>query len=143
MGSKYNLSIARQKFFKNRREITDKIFHSEFVEVIEKHNDLFVWLEDTEKGKKTLSNLDKFRESFRAGIIKGHHKIQACCDFDLKKGWHKLLLDYIELYGTISITGMPKINKYHLKILLDIANSLGALLLNNGTEVINESNLDE
>jgi len=141
MSKNYNLSIAKQKYTRSRSEIKLKISHQDFIDVIESRGDYFNWLENTDKGKNTLSHLDKIPEAFRENILKGHNKIQACAEYNLKKGYHEFLLDYIDLYGSVSITIMSKITDNYLQILINIAESLNAHLLNNGTEVINKNTL--
>lgn len=134
-------SIAKEKY-DFRLQIKEPVSYEKWVEFIESRPDYFTWLENTEKGKKTLSNLDQIPEPFREGVLKGHNKSQACAEFNIKKGHHEVLVDFIEKYGKVSTTFMKPVTRQHLEILLEMADHMEAYLLNNGDEVIDKQTLD-
>ena len=134
-------TIAKERY-DNSTKITAKLSYPKWVEFIEKNSDYFIWLEDTEKGKQTLANLDKVPESFREGVLKGHNKSRAFAEFNSQKGYYEMYVDFVEKYGLITTTFMKSITLKHLSILLDMANYLDAYLLNNGTEIIDEKVLN-
>lgn len=133
-------TIAKEKY-RNRKNLTKQVSYSNWVEFIDNHQGYFIWQEDTEEGKETLKNLDKIPESFREGILKSHNRSRAFAEYNEKKGYYEIYIDYIELFGTVSTTFQKKIEKRHLEILLDMADYLDALLLNNGTEIIDRDYL--
>lgn len=134
--------IAKEKF-KNLSKIEKKLSHDLFVEFIEKYKDYFIWQEDTEEGKKTLIGLSEIPESFREKITNIHNKRWANAEFNSKKGYYEVILKFNQRLGVISTTFQKKIRKHHLELLLEMANYLDAHLLNNGTEIIDESYLDD
>lgn len=134
--------IAKEKF-KNISKIEKKLAHDLFVEFIEKHKNYFTWQEDTEEGKKTLSNLSEIPESFREKITNSHNRRWANAEFNTKKGYYEVILKFNQRIGIISTTFQKKITKEHIKILLEMANYLDALLLVDGTKVINEETLND
>lgn len=134
-------SIAKEKY-DYRLNIKEHVSYDKWVEFINYKNDYFTWLEDTEEGKKTLENIDKIQIAFKEGILKGHNKQKACAEFNFKKGYYEVIVQYNEKYGHISTTFMKPVNEKHIRILLDMAKNLNAYLLNNGNEIIEESILE-
>jgi hypothetical protein len=134
------LSIAKEKF-RFSTDIKSKVIEEDWVAFIESRQDYFTWLEDTEKGKKTLGNLDEIPESFREGILKGHNKSRAFAEFNQKKGYHEFYVDFVDDYGKVVVTSQKKITKEQIKVLLEMAQHLDALLLNNGNKIIDEQYL--
>lgn len=137
-----DLSIAKEPYT-NRSKIKNKLSRDKWIEFIERNQEYFTWLENTEKGKQTLSNLEAVPESFREAVVKGHFKTQACAEFNSGKGYYEILIEFIDKYGTISTTFIKPIDKAHLHILFNMAEYLDALLLNNGTQVIDRSFIEK
>lgn len=133
-------SIAKEKF-RWSSEVKQKLSYQKWIDFIESHKEYFIWQEDTEEGKNTLANLHEVPESFKEGILKGHNKSRAFAEFNNKKGFYEVYVDFNERYGTISTTFQKKIERRHLELLLEMANHLDALLLVDGTKVINEETL--
>jgi len=131
------LSIAKEKY-QFSTGIKSKVSKKKWIEFIEMNSGYFTWLEDTKAGKDTLSTLDKVPESFREGVLKGHFKSQACAEFNAKKKYYEVIVDFIDDYGKVATTIMKPITKAHLRRLLDMANYLDAYLLNNGNEIIDD-----
>lgn len=130
-------SIAKEKF-DYRLDIKNPISYDKWVEFIELNSNYFTWRENTDEGKQTLADIDKVAESFREGILEGHNKKRAYAEFNEKKGYFELYIDFVEKFGKISTTFQKSITKDHLRMLLDMANHLDAYLLSNGTEIIDE-----
>ena len=130
--------IAKEKF-NNISKVKEKLSKETWVEFINNNTDYFIWLENTERGKKTLANLDKIPESFKNGVLRNHDKQEACAEFNQKKGYHEVVVQFNERLGVIGTTIQKPITKAHLRMLLDMANHLDAYLLNNGTEIIDEA----
>lgn len=129
--------IAKEKF-SNISHTKPSLSYEKWVEFIEMNGEYFDWLENTEKGKKTLANIDQIPESFRKKTLEGLSKKQACAEFNSKKGYHEVVLQYNDRLCVIGTTFMKPITIKHLRILLDMATYLDAYLLNNGTEIIDE-----
>jgi len=129
--------IAKEKF-SNISKVTTKLSLDKWVGFVESHLDYFTWLEETDKGKRTLANLESIPESFREGVLKSHNKQQACAEFNRNKGYHELIVQFNNRLGVIGTTFQKPITRDHLRMLLAMANHLDAYLLNNGTEIIDE-----
>jgi len=134
-------SIATEKY-DHRMNFKEPVSYNKWVEYIENNKDYFVWTEDTEKGKKISANIDQISEVIREGVLRTLNKRQACAEYNERKGYHEVLVTYIDKFGKISTTFMKRINRKHLQILLDMATYLDALLLNNGRQIINQDIID-
>ena|SRR5688572_14161958 len=132
--------IAKEKF-KFLSKPLSQLDYYKWTEFIDKNNDYFTWIEDTEDGKKTLASIDKVPESFREGVLKGHNKRKAYAEFNGTKGYHEIVIQFNEELNVIGTTFMKKITKEHIKRLLKLANHMEALLLNNGTTIIDDNYL--
>lgn len=133
--------IAKERFdFINK--IQNKIDYDKWVEFIEMNLDYFTWLENTDKGKRTLSSINKYPESFREGLLTSHNKRQALAEFNSKKGYYEVLLNFSG-YGLITTTFMKKITENHLRILIDMSKYVDGYLLNNGKQIIDNTILDD
>ena len=134
--------IAKEKF-KNISKIEKKLSYDSYIEFIDTYQDYFTWEEETEQGKNTLENLHKIPKSFRDGILKSHNKQKANAEFNLKKGYYEISLNFNHDLGVIGTTFQKKIKKHHLELLLEMANHLEALLLINGTTIVDENTLNK
>ncbi|MBL6448291.1 hypothetical protein JMN32_18395 [Fulvivirga sp. 29W222] len=130
-------SISKEKY-DYRLDLRQRVSYEKWVNFIENHKKYFIWQEETDEGRETLAKLDKIPESFREGIVKGHNKSRAFAEFNPKRSYYEMYVDFNEKYGMVTTTFMKPITKDHLRILLDMANYLDAYLLNNGTEIIDE-----
>lgn len=135
------LSIAKEKYeYSDRVKI--KLDYDNWVDFIEQNRGYYIWLEESEKGKERLANIDKIPESFRAGILEQLNKTQVFAEFNTKKGYHEIVIDFHKDIGVIKTTFMKKVTKDHLKRLLEMANHLDALLLKYGKEIIDEKAIE-
>ncbi len=135
------LSIAKEKY-EYSDQVKVKLDYDRWVAFIEQNKDYYIWLEESEKGRERLANIDKIPESFRAGILEQLNKTQVFAEFNTKKGWHEIVIDFHQDNGVIKTTFMKKVAKSHLKRLFEMAKHLDALLLNNGTEIIDEKAIE-
>jgi hypothetical protein len=133
--------IAKETF-ERVSKVKNKLDYCKWVEFIENNLDYFTWLENTEKGNNTLKNLDNIPQSFRDGIIKGHNKQSAYAEYNDQKGYYEVIFNFNNELGVVGTTFQKKINAVNIKILLSLANHLDAYLLNHGTEIIDESYLE-
>lgn len=138
----YNLWIAKEPF-ERISKVKNKLDYCKWVEFIEDNLDYFTWLENTEKGKNTLTNIDKIPQSFREGIIQGHKKQSAYAEFNDQKGYYEVILNFNKELGVVGTTFQNKINAIHIITLISLANHLDAYLLNNGTEIIDKNYIEK
>ncbi|MBL6446724.1 hypothetical protein JMN32_10400 [Fulvivirga sp. 29W222] len=134
-------TIAKEKY-KWSNQIHNKLSYELWVNFIDDNQDYFTWLESTEIGKERLLNIDNIPISFRKGTLEQLQKGQALAEYNEKKGYHEIIIDFHKEFGMVHTTFMKPITKDHLRILLDMANYLEAYLLNNGTEIIDEKALE-
>lgn len=130
-------SIAKEKFTYSD-QVKIRLDYEKWKEYVDTHQDYYTWYENTQDGIFKRANLDKVPEFFRDGELKRLNKAQAFAEFNQKKGWHEIVVDFHQDTGVIKTTFMKKITKAHLRRLLDMANYLDAYLLNNGNEIIDE-----
>lgn len=135
-------SIAKEKY-KWSDQINTKLDYKKWTEFIEVNKDYYIWLEDSEKGKERLANIDKIPENFRDGALDSLNKRQAYAEYNNKKGWYEIIINFNMEYGIVHTTFQKKITKAHLRRLLEMANHLDAYLLNSGKTVIDEEVIEE
>lgn len=122
-------------------DVKSKVDYKKWVEFIESHSEYFSWLENTEKGKKTLSQIDLVPASFKENVLIAHNKLKALAELN-KSGYHEVIIHFNNKTGTIGSTFQKKITKKDLTLLLEMANYLDALLLNNGDEIIDKEYIE-
>lgn len=132
-----DLDIAKNKF-NFSTEISEELIYVDWVGYIESHSDYFTWREKTKEGEETLSNINKVPESFREGVLLGLNKIIAYAEFNQKKNLYDLNVGFVREYKRIRISFERKPNLEDLKRFLEMANYLDALLLVDGTTIIDE-----
>lgn len=119
----------------------EDINYSEWVKYIDLRQDYFTWAENTEEGKETLANIDKVPESFRERTLMAYSKNRCYAEYNSKKKYYDITVSNYD--QKIGISFERKVTKEDLMRLLDMAKSLGAYLLNNGNEIIDEKVLDD
>jgi hypothetical protein len=135
-------SIAKEKY-KWSNQIEKKLDYEKWIEFIDNHQDYFTWYENTKSGIETKNRIDEVPEDFREGVLGGLNKMQASAEYNRKKGWYEIIIDYHIDYGCVHTTFMKKITKEHLKMLLEMANHLDGYLLNSGKTIIDEKVIEE
>lgn len=131
--------IAKEKFV-NINLNKQKLDFNKWVEFIENDKDYFIWYEETLDGIHLLENLDKVPTWARDGILNSF-KGKALAEYN-NKGYYEIVFTFNKELNVISTTFMKRISQKHLYRLLEMANYLDALLLNNGTEVIDEKTIE-
>jgi hypothetical protein len=103
------------------------------------HQDYYTWYENTKDGIYMKNNINEIPENFREKVLNGLNKKEVLSEFNDKKGYYEIVVNYNIELGIISTTFMKRIKKEHLERLLDMANYLDAYLLNrNGKTIIDE-----
>lgn len=136
-----NLSIAKE-VYNQARFIINKLSYEKWIDYIDNHQDYFTWEDDTPNGIYRRNNIDKIPEWAKEGILNSQ-KTKAFAEFNNKKGWYEIVFSFHKDFGIITTTFQKKITIKHLKILLEMANYLDALLLNNGTQIIDEKVIED
>ena len=129
--------IAKERF-DNISNIKNKLPYNKWVEYIEMHQDYYTWYENTEGGISEKNNMDKIPESFREKVLYSLNKTSVRAEFNKKKRYYEVVVQFNDKLNVIGTTFMKPIKKEHLRRLLDLANHLDALLLDNGKTIIDE-----
>lgn len=121
---------------------TEPLDSDKWIQFIDNHSNYFVWNEDTEEGKKTLENINEISADFKERVLESLNKTSCYAEFDHKNKRYDLFVGlYSSLnYIKIQFARTPKLED--LRIFVDMANYLDALLLVNGTKIIDEKMID-
>lgn len=136
-----DLDIAKNPFDYSR-DIVEDLNYKKWVEYVNEQSDYFTWREMTVEGIETLANIEKVPESFRERVLLGHNKVVCYAEYDPKKKYYGLNVGYVKEYKRIRISFERPVTLQDLKRFLAMAKHLDALLLNNGTEIIDEQVLE-
>lgn len=117
---------------------TEPLDYEKWVTFVDLHQDYFVWNENTESGKNTLENINNISEEFRERVLMSLNKGGCFAEFDNKKGVYNISVSINKVYNwiTIQFARTPKLED--LNIFLEMAESLDALLLKDGKEIIDK-----
>lgn len=144
------MKLKRDLDFKIAKGVIETVFtknkpldYNKWVEFVDNHSSHFVWKEETKKGKEDLINMDKVPEKFRERVLASLNKSACYKEFDEKKGFYNInvSINKIDHWVSISFERTPKLGD--LEIFVKMANYLDALLLVDGTKVINEETLKD
>jgi hypothetical protein len=139
------LELNRDADFRIAKNTIDTVFtknepldYKKWVDFIDVHQEQFIWREKTKDGIDALNNIDNVPESFRERVMNSLKKGSCYKEFDEEKGYYNINVGFNNINHWISIgfERTPVITD--LKIFLEMANHLDALLLKDGTEIINE-----
>lgn len=131
------------------KNIIDSVFtksspleHQKWIDFVDRNKQIFVWKEHTKDGKQTSEDINNVPELFRDRVLKSHNKIVCYSDFDNKKGYYNINVGFNseDHWIRIGFERDPEIKD--LRIFLEMANHLDALLLKDGTEIIDEKGLE-
>jgi len=129
--------IAKEKY-DNILHIISKLPYNEWVEYINMNQDYYTWYENTEDGIYSKNHIDEYPKWSQEKVSYSLNKTKVLAEFNKKKGYYEIVVQYIDKLNVIGTTFMKPIKKEHLIKLLDMANYLDALLLNHGDEIIDE-----
>lgn len=139
------MRFNRSTQFYIAKNILDSVFttnepldYEKWLHFIDQNQSEFVWYEDTIAGKETIANIDKVPDGFKGRVIAGLNKITCFKEFDSKNGHYNINCSFGSENNWISI-GFERTPKLEdLTIFFKMANHLGALLLVDGNQVIDE-----
>jgi hypothetical protein len=121
---------------------TEPLDNEKWVQFVENHSDYFTWNEDTEDGKKTLENIDEISEEFKERVLASLNKGGCFAEFDEHRNLYNISVGINKEYNwiTIQFARTPKMED--LKIFVEMAKHLDALLLKDGKEIIDEKMIE-
>lgn len=137
-----NFRIARAESI-NASSKLESLDYQKWVNFIDSQPDKFVWNENTDEGRKTLENIDSFRERVRAKILSTLNKGVCLSEYDNIAGRYNISVTFYDELNWITINFARTPRPDDLKIFVEMAKHLDALLLVDGTHIIDENNLNE
>ena len=138
------------KFNKNTqfyiaKNIMDSVFtknqpleYEKWIDFVDRNQNKFIWYEKTKSGLEAFENIDKVPEDFKERVIASLNKVRCFNEFDEKKGYYNINcgFSYVNNWICIGFERIPKLDD--LKIFIAMAKHLDALLLVDGTKIIDE-----
>jgi hypothetical protein len=122
---------------------TQPLNYEKWVEFVDKNQDNFIWYENTKSGLEAKANIDKVPEDFKERVFASLNKVRCFKEFDEEKGYYNINCGFSSANNWISI-GFERTPKLEdLKIFVEMAKYLDALLLKDGTEIIDEKVIEE
>jgi hypothetical protein len=137
-----DLDIAKEKFNLSS-EIINCIDYDKWVEHIDNNNDVFTWFEQTKDGKKIIEKLDTIPDDFKNSFLSLLNKVRCFTAYNFKKNIYEISVGYSKASEKISISFERPPSLEDLKIFLEMAKHLDALLLKDGKEIIDEKVIEE
>ena len=121
---------------------TKPLDYDNWVKFVDENFDYFIWNENTEEGKKSLQNIVNVPEDFKERVLASLNKVRCFAEFDDKKSLFNISVSFYEDLNwiTIQFARTPKLED--LKIFVEMAKYLDALLLKDGKEIIDEKMIE-
>lgn len=135
-------SIAKEPYELGGDKSRSNINYAKWVNFIDSKPNDFIWYENTTDGLEVLQNIDKVPLNFRERTLKGLNRYSCFKEFDKKKGYYNINVGFNDLDNLVSI-GFERTPKLEdLKIFVEMAKHLDALLLKDGKEIIDEKMIE-
>lgn len=143
------MKFNRNTQFYIAKNVMDSVFtknqpleYDRWVEFVDKHQDHFIWNENTKSGIETLANMDKIPDSFKERVLRSLNKGGCYKEFDVKKGFYNINVGFnpVSHWVSIGFERTPKLED--LKIFVEMAKHLDALLLKEGKIIIDEKMIE-
>ena len=143
------MKFNRSTHFYIATNIMDSVFkkiqplnYEKWVDFVDRNQSEFIWYEKTKSGLEAAANIDKVPEDFKEGVVASLNKVSCFKEFDEKKGYYNINCGFSSRNNWISI-GFERTPKLEdLKIFVEMAKHLGALLLVDGTGIIDEKMIE-
>ena len=136
------LNIDKQCFDFARSDF-GVIDYQKWVEYVNSHQDFFTWYENTENGKNILNEINTVSEKIQELILESLNKVTCYAKFNPKRNYYDISVtcDDVTKRVTITFERRPKIEE--IKVFLDMAKHLDAMLLYRGKKNIDEKLIEE
>lgn len=143
------MKFNRSTNFYIAKNVLDSVFtktqpmnYEKWVDFVDNNQDEFIWYEKTKSGLEAIENLDKVPEDYKERVMASLNKVRCFKDFDEKKGYYNINCGFSTVNNWISI-GFERTPKLEdLKIFVEMAKHLNALLLKDGKEIIDEKMIE-
>ena len=117
---------------------TEPLDYKKWVEFIDNNRNHFIWYENTENGRKTLENINEIPDEFKERVLSSLNKLSCYAEYDGKNDRYNLFVGFYESLNYIKIQFARSSKLDDLKIFILMAKHLDALLLKDGTEIIDD-----
>lgn len=135
------LAIAKRKYSLISETTIDEIDYANWVKFIEIHRDCFIWYENTADGIEASRNINKVPDWAKERVLYSLNKKRVYCTNKIMDKPSDLVISYSESEKRVGISLERNLNKKVGEILLSMAKHLDALLLKDGTEIIDEETI--
>ncbi|MFQ9995700.1 MAG: hypothetical protein ACLRV7_01260 [Hoylesella buccalis] len=119
------------------------IDYQKWVKYIDKNQGLFVWYEDTEDGKNILKNIKEVPEEFQKHALALLNKVRCFAKFNSKKNYYDISVGCSEESQRVTITFERRPQIEEIRLFLNMAKYLDAMLLYRGEKKIDEKIIEE
>jgi len=138
--SSSNINIAKSVMH-TANTLLQPLDYQKWKDFIECHNDYFIWNEHTEKGKNRLQNIQNVPEDFKKRVLATLNKGVCLAEYNKASGNYNISVTFYEELNWITIQFSRTPKPEDLKIFIEMANHLDALLLVDRTTIVNEETL--
>ena len=139
------MKFNRNTQFYIAKNIIDSVFtknkpleYRKWIDFVDRNQNEFIWYEKTKSGLEAFENIDKVPEEFKERVIVSLNKVRCYKEFDEKQGFYNISCGFSSVNDWVSIgfDRTPKLENF--KIFVAMAKYLDALLLVDGTKIIDE-----
>ena len=143
------MKFTRNTHFYIATNVMDSVFtktqpldYKKWLDFVDRNQSEFIWYEKTKSGIEAFANIDKVPADFKEGVIASLNKVRFFKELDKKKGYYNITCAFDSMNNRISI-GFERIPKLEdLKIFVAMATHLDALLLKDGTDIIDQKMIE-
>ncbi|MBC8054609.1 MAG: hypothetical protein H7Y13_16235 [Sphingobacteriaceae bacterium] len=121
----------------------ERMNYDKWVDFVDRYPDQFIWNENTQQGIETLASIDKVPEGFKHRVLASLNKVTCFSDFDGRKSLYNISCSFVLEANSVSISFKRTPRIEDLKIFLEMAKQLDALLLMDGKKILDEKLLGE
>lgn len=127
------ISITKQKYKLSDTPKGD-INYNKWVDYINLYDDLFIWYEETESGKKVMERIDEFSDYAKEKVLYLLDKKSVYLINEIERGKANLNIVYNDVNNLLNVSIEKKMTKDIAKILLEMAQYVGGKLIINGNK---------
>ncbi len=131
------ITIAKNKYELTNQTNIDNVDYNLWLDFIQKYKDYFLWYEDTLEGRDALDNIDKVPDWAKERVLYSLNKKKVYLK-NISGRISDVIIIFSDSDKRVSISIEKNLDIKSAKILLKMAQYLDALLLKDGTEVIDE-----
>jgi len=135
-----NITIAKS-VVPTANTVLEPLDYQKWVDFIKQNKELFIWNEQTEKGRKSLQNVKNVPDNFKKRVLASLNKKVCFSEYNNVTGNYNISVTFYDDLNWITIQFARNPKPEDLPIFIEMAAYLDAHLLMDGTTVINEETL--